>query len=58
VEVYSVDTALLKELRDLEKQAAQELGQWTAKTEIVTDEKPRRILIPDADDRREPEDPR
>jgi hypothetical protein len=31
---YAVDTALLKELREHEKQAAQELGQWTEKQEI------------------------
>jgi ParB-like chromosome segregation protein Spo0J len=28
---YAVDTALLRELREHEKQAAQELGQWTTK---------------------------
>lgn len=30
---WSVDTGLLGELRNIEKQAAQELGQWTEKTE-------------------------
>ena len=30
---YAVDTGLLKELREHEKQAAQELGQWTEKQE-------------------------
>lgn len=30
---YAVDTSLLKELREHEKQAAQELGQWTEKQE-------------------------
>ncbi len=30
VEEYEVDTGLLKEIRDLEKQVAQELGQWEA----------------------------
>jgi hypothetical protein len=29
VEEFAVDTGLLRELRELEKQAAQELGQWT-----------------------------
>lgn len=29
--VYSVDTGLLKEIREHEKQAAQELGQWVEK---------------------------
>ncbi|MDE2102873.1 MAG: helix-turn-helix domain-containing protein [Patescibacteria group bacterium] len=33
VEEYTVDTGLLKELREHEKQAAQELGQWTEKRE-------------------------
>jgi hypothetical protein len=30
---YAVDTGLLRELREHEKQAAQELGQWTEKRE-------------------------
>jgi hypothetical protein len=34
VDVYRVDTGLLKELREHEKQAAQELGQWADKHEI------------------------
>lgn len=34
VEEFAVDTALLKELRDHEKQAAQELGQWAEKQQI------------------------
>jgi hypothetical protein len=33
VEEYAVDTALLKELRAHEQQAAQELGQWLDKHE-------------------------
>lgn len=33
VEEYAVDTGLLKELREHEKQAAQDLGQWTEKQE-------------------------
>ena len=31
VEEWAVDTALLKEMRETEKQAAQELGQWVEK---------------------------
>jgi hypothetical protein len=31
---YVVDTALLKELREHEKQAAQELGQWVEKKKV------------------------
>lgn len=34
VEEYEFDAALLKELREHEKQAAQELGQWTEKTSV------------------------
>lgn len=34
VDLYEVDTGLLKELREHEKQAAQELGQWTEKHEV------------------------
>jgi hypothetical protein len=34
VEEYEVDTALLKELRELEKQAAVEAGQWSTKQEV------------------------
>ena len=34
-EEYTVDIALLKEMREHEKQAAQELGQWAEK--VVTD---------------------
>jgi hypothetical protein len=33
VEEFAVDTGLLRELRELEKQAAQELGQWTDRHE-------------------------
>lgn len=32
--VYKVDTAVLKELRDLEREIAIELGQWTEKREL------------------------
>jgi hypothetical protein len=34
IDLYEVDTGLLKELREHEKQAAQELGQWAERTEI------------------------
>jgi hypothetical protein len=34
VEEFAVDTPLLKELREHEKQAAQELGEWTEKREL------------------------
>jgi hypothetical protein len=34
VEEYQVDTRLLKELREHEKQAAQELGQWSEKAKV------------------------
>ncbi|MDB5349482.1 MAG: Helix-turn-helix of insertion element transposase [Planctomycetota bacterium] len=33
IDVYEVDTGLLRELRETEKQAAQELGQWAEKHE-------------------------
>jgi transposase-like protein len=33
VNEYAVDTGLLRELREVEKQAAQEMGQWTEKHE-------------------------
>lgn len=36
---YEVDTGLLKELREHEKQAAQELGQWVEKTEEAGQQK-------------------
>jgi len=34
VEVYTVDTGTLKELRAVAQQAAQDLGQWTEKREL------------------------
>ncbi len=34
IEEYEVDRGLLAELRELEKQAAIEAGQWTSKTEV------------------------
>ncbi len=36
VETYEVDTGTLRELRDIEKQAAQELGQWVER-EMIED---------------------
>lgn len=35
IDLYEVDTGLLKELREHEKQAAQEVGQWTEKREVL-----------------------
>lgn len=34
VEEYAVDTGLLRELRELEKQGAQEVGDWTEKQAV------------------------
>ena len=34
IDLYMVDAGLLKEMREHEKQTAQELGQWTEKQEI------------------------
>lgn len=34
--LYRVDVALLHELREIEKQAAQELGQWVTKTDLAS----------------------
>lgn len=36
VDLYEVDTGLLRELRELEKQCAQELGQWVEKVAPTT----------------------
>jgi hypothetical protein len=38
VEEFTVDAALLKELREHEKQVAQELGQWAEKHEVRSDQ--------------------
>lgn len=35
VEEFAVDTGLLRELREIEKQAGQELGQWTEKRDVT-----------------------
>lgn len=37
IDLYGVDTGLLKEFREHEKQAAQELGQWSEKSEVSGD---------------------
>jgi hypothetical protein len=34
VEEYRLDAAILKELRELERQAAEEAGQWTTRSEV------------------------
>ncbi|MDQ3832232.1 MAG: phBC6A51 family helix-turn-helix protein [Actinomycetota bacterium] len=38
IDLYEVDTGLLAEIRAHEKQAAQELGQWTEKQQVSGDE--------------------
>jgi hypothetical protein len=43
--VYKVDTRLLAELRNHEKQAAEELGQWSEKRELPGDERQTDITI-------------
>jgi len=40
VEEYAVDTALLKELRAHEQQAATEVGQWTEKQDVTSGGQP------------------
>lgn len=40
VEVWKFDAALVKEERELAKQAAIELGQWTEKADLTSDGKP------------------
>lgn len=35
IDLYEVDTGLLKELREHEKQSAQEVGQWAEKREVT-----------------------
>ncbi len=40
VEEFVLDTGLLRELREHEKQAAQELQQWTEKRDLTSDGKP------------------
>ena len=43
--VYKVDTGLLAELRNHEKQAAEELGQWSEKRELPEDALQNEITI-------------
>ena len=45
VEEFVVDTGLLREMRETEKQAAQELGQWTEKTDLSTGGQPLRFTV-------------
>lgn len=40
VDEYGVDTALLRELRAHEEQAAKEVGQWTEKQDVTSGGKP------------------
>lgn len=54
IDLYEVDTGLLKELREHEKQAAQELGQWTEKKDLTTNGQPLRFTI--SIDRKEDDD--
>jgi hypothetical protein len=49
VEEYQVETGLLKELREHEKQAAQELGQWADKSKIEQGPMQVRIVWSDQD---------
>lgn len=53
IDVYGVDTGLLKELREHEKQAAQEVGQWTEKQDVTSAGGP--IVFTIAIDRNEPD---
>ena len=41
---HVVDTGLMKEMRENLKQAAQELGQWTEKSEFSTTDPPKPAL--------------
>lgn len=49
MEEWSVDTSLLSEMRQTEKQAAQELGQWSEKTRIEVEDVTRRYHGVDVD---------
>lgn len=40
IDVYRVDVGTIKEERELAKQAAQDLGQWSEKKDVTTDGKP------------------
>lgn len=45
VDEYAVDAALLKELRELEKQAAVEAGQWSEKAQVDLTSKGQRLPL-------------
>ena len=45
VEEYEVDTGLLRELREHEKQAAQELGQWTEHRDVTSGGQPFKVYV-------------
>lgn len=45
VDVYRADVALLKEERELAKQAAIEIGQWQEKTDVTSGGQPFKALI-------------
>lgn len=47
---YAVDAALLKELRELEKHTAQELGQWTEKADLTVERLVREYVGIDPDE--------
>lgn len=56
VDEYAVDTGLLREIRETEKQAAIELGQWQEKI-LTQDGSPKpRLDIPDTDARYDTEE--
>lgn len=61
IDEYAVDTGLLRELREHEKQAAQELGQWADKTEasVMVKSGPIRVVeVPAAPQQDPPNDVR
>lgn len=43
VELFALDTGLLKELREHEKQAAQELGQWLERKDLTSGGEPFKV---------------
>ena len=45
VEEFEVDTGLLKELREHEKQAAVEMGQWTEKRDVTSGGEPFKVYV-------------
>lgn len=45
IDVYEFDAALLKEMRELEKQAAQDMGQWTEKADVTSAGKPLTVKV-------------